>query len=116
MKVHYVYTQFNRFTACGLLDAGLQEYITQDPGEVTCKSCLRCFNSYVQRQAEVRESLEHLSNEELLVSTIEMLVVLWHSWHTASEVNDRLAVLLHRLVVVGFITEPEKVDVELWYC
>lgn len=115
MKIHYTYTTFNRFTACGLVEF-LQEYVTQDPGEVTCKSCLRCFNSYVQRQVEVRESMQHLSNEELLVTVIEKLVVMWHSWHTASAVNDCLMVLVHRLTVAGFITEPEKVDPDLQYC
>ena len=115
MKIHYTYTKFNRFTACGLVEL-LQAHVTQDPGEITCKSCLRCFDGYIQRQTKFRESMQHLSNEELLVTVIEKLIVMWQGWHNAREVNDYLVVLLHRLTVAGFITEPEKVDPDLQYC
>ena len=115
MKIHYMYTTISRVTACGLLEIGLQQYITNDPDEITCKSCLRCLDSYTARSAAVIEKLEQTSNEELLVAVIEHALGL-HNYGTTEELVDYTQALLHRLAEIGFITEPEKVQVDWWYC
>lgn len=117
MKIHYSYSPVHRLTACGLVatDIDIQPHVTHDPDEITCKSCIRCFDSYITHQRKIRESMAHLSNEELLVMVVEKSLVLWHRWHTSKDVADVLAVLLFRLMVTGFITEPDKVDIDYKY-
>ena len=111
MRVHYSFTPYRRYTACGLHTGPYP--VTHNRDEVTCGSCKRCFAKYTRLYQETIEKTNHLSNEELLNKVMENLDPA--PYYAASEFAELMQVLLSRLTESGFISGPNKIWTGLYY-
>lgn len=117
MKIHYVYSQLHHATACGQ-DTGVNfVQTTTDASDVTCKSCLRCLKSYVQRISDTRTKYESVSTEHLLVNLIAMTLEdeydsegysMTRYWYR--ELRELFFVLIERLKEQGIIEDVEWIS------
>lgn len=114
MKTHYSYTPINRHTACGRLTKDVQPRITHNSSEVTCKSCMTCLESYLDRQQELVWSTNHLSNEGLLAEVMQRAAGL-RDYYSIEEVTNLFQVLVSRLVDIGFISRLDELLIDWYY-
>ena len=114
MKIHYIADRVCRTTACGLLVTFLSPLTTTWKESVTCKSCLKCFDSYTERYNAITKEWENTTNEDLLVKVIENSLRFGARDLSLTEVITCTQVLLQRLVEAGFIRKPDRVEID-WY-
>lgn len=114
MKIHYIYSQMHHVTACGQHTELSSIQVTTDASEITCMSCVRCLESYIQRISDIRVKYENTSIEALLVNLVAISLEdeydsegypMTRYWY--GEIRELFFVLIEKLKAAGVVKDVE---------